>query len=1081
MRLTFIGLRRIFSLCSLIFDLRRITALVLAVCLLTQTATASCEFRAMSNGSKVCSGVLNRQFGTRHPALGTVFEDQALAGCMLNVRKVLLDGATVWSHLKERYPDLSNRPLVISTLSMVPLIIFAAYRRLTHPYFPFLIHGSLLWKIDPWWLNDFIATPAFMACMFPLTVWGILADHPGADKSRLPEYIRKKISSTLSASVLICWFVLCCSKLGCIGAPVSSPPQHGETWDPADLVAYTLSAIISWVLVYVLYPNSIKKLWKHITKRGSRSSLITVPPPEDAGQASPAAVPPGATRQPFGTSTGQPGHPGSALLLTTDTGADCRRGIDAQILEQAAVNILLGRIYLLSGWKEVSQLWDYIGERYPNIRRKVVGIIPELEAALPEKIAIPCPHLPDENNSHWLAGTPPGDLSQINFRPNNSEVQNIHFIIESRRFNLVPLIAEPARALAESLQRVLSTFITPDHLSGSMTIQVRKQHDRLAEHDPFFKGTYVLHAVLCDPRYALALRHILSHEFRHDRMPEASEADVERETLLDSLRTLGREHAVLAYEVIAAVYDELDQNEAADRHRTFARNLNQLIAGLIKEDPRLKDNHTALAQALETNLFASSNLQTLINDLVGKNVPREPVYLYHKNQLDKSPRQAFAVQPRKTDMATLRLNPTEDMLVDLETLYHLRTIERELETLPNIVSAYEQSEERRLADETRESLQRTTKRLDKIVQGWPEHGGNAEIRNEALVQLQVAVQFHRQGNWPYAANAVRAAIRYIENDLLALERAQRRDAHSMAAKPAAGLDHNGNQIEALSMSAQGVLDRKGRLYVPTGYFFRTHDAFVRRWIRNIFFNYPSMLRQYEHLLEGYAEERQSLQDALGVINGALDVINSPRQDPAIEKEEFRNTAESLAGLLVEKQILSPRRKEPHKAQARDAVTLAVEALKAGLPTNARNQLADAVHLIGLRFEEIPRILDNRDRIITPLRLRFVRDLLVHTDELIVAVQDALRNGTRAAALELVTGFFDDHYAGSNALPYRVFDQSKRYVEKLISHLAGDSEERIKGEKFIGMIPLLRKPLADLIPDRTETATPLNKRHVAEAA
>jgi hypothetical protein len=59
--------------------IRRFTAALLAAALAAQTAAASYEFRAMSNESRECSGVLNHQLITRHSALGTVFDDQALA------------------------------------------------------------------------------------------------------------------------------------------------------------------------------------------------------------------------------------------------------------------------------------------------------------------------------------------------------------------------------------------------------------------------------------------------------------------------------------------------------------------------------------------------------------------------------------------------------------------------------------------------------------------------------------------------------------------------------------------------------------------------------------------------------------------------------------------------------------------------------------------------------------------------------------------------------------------------------------------------------------------------------------------
>jgi isopentenyldiphosphate isomerase len=55
-----------------------IVAVLLVACLSAQTATASYEFRAMSNESKICSGVLCHQLITRNSALETAFEEQAL-------------------------------------------------------------------------------------------------------------------------------------------------------------------------------------------------------------------------------------------------------------------------------------------------------------------------------------------------------------------------------------------------------------------------------------------------------------------------------------------------------------------------------------------------------------------------------------------------------------------------------------------------------------------------------------------------------------------------------------------------------------------------------------------------------------------------------------------------------------------------------------------------------------------------------------------------------------------------------------------------------------------------------------------
>jgi|GEM_PF-2557613 tetratricopeptide (TPR) repeat protein len=59
-------------------SLLRIVSLLLVACMAAQTATAGYEFRAMSNESKVCSGVLCHQLITRNSALGTAFEEQAL-------------------------------------------------------------------------------------------------------------------------------------------------------------------------------------------------------------------------------------------------------------------------------------------------------------------------------------------------------------------------------------------------------------------------------------------------------------------------------------------------------------------------------------------------------------------------------------------------------------------------------------------------------------------------------------------------------------------------------------------------------------------------------------------------------------------------------------------------------------------------------------------------------------------------------------------------------------------------------------------------------------------------------------------
>ncbi len=105
---------------------RSLIALLLVACLSAQTATAGYESRAMSNESKVCSGVLSHQLITRNSALGIAFEEQALAPYLTVMRRPLLPGASMWlrHQVREFRADLQCSGHLIRNLQS-PTLRFA--------------------------------------------------------------------------------------------------------------------------------------------------------------------------------------------------------------------------------------------------------------------------------------------------------------------------------------------------------------------------------------------------------------------------------------------------------------------------------------------------------------------------------------------------------------------------------------------------------------------------------------------------------------------------------------------------------------------------------------------------------------------------------------------------------------------------------------------------------------------------------------------------------------------------------------------------------------------------------------------